>query len=106
MRNGEFPLAADSRRKKIALEDNGLIDDSTQLTALEARLSVLPAAPVSGKSTKLDAHLAAATSDWEALEKLRKLAFSEQVPEPNGQMLLPIASGEGGGEGELESDQE
>ncbi len=77
---------------KKALEDNGLNDDPTLLTALEALLNVLPAAPGSGTSTKLDAHLAGAASDWEALEKLRRLAFAEQVPEPKRQMLLPLAS--------------
>jgi len=98
MRNGEFPLAADSRRKKIALEDNGLIDDPTLLTALEAFLNVLPAVANPGKGGKLDPHLAGAANDWEALEKLRKLAFSEQVPEPLRQMVLTGEAGEAAGE--------
>jgi putative DNA methylase len=86
---------------KKALEHNGLIDDATLLTALEALLNVLPAAPSSGKSTKLDAHLAGAASDWEALEKLRRLAFAERVPEPKRQMLLPLGPvGDRGEEGE------
>jgi hypothetical protein len=42
------------------------------------------------KGPKLEAHLAAASSDFDALEKLRKLAFAEQVPEPAKQLLLPI----------------
>ena len=59
-----------------------------------------PAAPSSGKSTKLDAHLAGAGNDWKALEKLRMLAFAEQVPEPKRQMLLPPGPAGNGGEGE------
>jgi hypothetical protein len=37
-----------------------------------------------------EAQLAAASSDFTALEKLRKLVFAEQVPEPARQLLLPI----------------
>jgi hypothetical protein len=36
--------------------------------------------------------LAGNSSEFDALEKLRKLAFAEQVPEPAKQMLLPIAT--------------
>ncbi len=63
-------------------------------------VNVLPAAPGSGKSTKLDAHLAGAGGDWKALEKLRKLAFAEQDPEPKRQMLLPLTPVGDGREGE------
>ena len=80
---------------KQAIEDNGLLDDATLLTALEALLNVLPAVANSEKNPKLDANLAGASSDFAALEKLRKLAFAEQVPEPAKQMLLPIAKAEG-----------
>jgi hypothetical protein len=83
---------------KKALEDNGLIDDPTLLTALEAFLNVLPAVANPGKGGKLDPHLAGAANDWEALEKLRKLAFSEQVPEPLRQMVLTGEAGEAAGE--------
>ncbi len=75
-----------------AIEDNGLRDDATLLTALEALLNVLPAAASPGKPTKLDASLTGASSDWEALEKLRRLAFAEEVPEPARQLLLPVAT--------------
>ena len=78
------------------VDHEGQINDPTLLTALEALLNVLPATPSFGKSTKLDAHLAGAASNWEALEKLRKLAFAEQVPEPKRQMLLPLAPAGGG----------
>jgi adenine-specific DNA methylase len=84
---------------KKAIEDNGLIDDTTMLTALEALLNVLPAVANPEKAPKLDANLAGASSDFDALEKLRKLAFAEQVPEPAKQMLLPSATVEGDDEG-------
>ena len=71
-----------------AIDDNGLLEDATLLTALEALLNVLPAVANPEKGTKLDANLAGAGSDFEALEKLRRLAFAEQVPEPKVQKLL------------------
>ena len=74
---------------KKAIEDNGLLDDATLLTTLEALLNVLPAVANPEKAPKLEAHLAAASSDFDALEKLRKLAFAEQVPEPAKQLLAP-----------------
>jgi len=84
---------------KKAIEDHGLHDDATLLTTLEALLNVLPAVASSEKAPKLEAHLAAASSDFAALEKLRKLAFAEQVPEPARQLLLPIATAENDDEG-------
>ena len=54
------------------------------------------------KAPKLDVNLAGASGDWDALEKLRKLAFAEQVPEPARQMLLPMAPGDGEDEEEME----
>lgn len=86
-----------------AIEDNGLLEDPTLLTALEALLNVLPAVANLDKSPKLEAHLAAASSDFEALEKLRRLAFAEQVPEPAQQALLSFADPENR-EGEAERD--
>ncbi len=82
-----------------AIEDHGLLDDATMLTTLEALLNVLPAVASTEKAPKLEAHLAAASSDFAALEKLRKLAFAEQVPEPAKQLLLPIATAENDDEG-------
>jgi putative DNA methylase len=79
---------------KKAIEDNKLLDDATLLTALEALLNVLPAMASPEKAPKLDAGLAGASGDWDALEKLRRLAFAEQVPEPARQLLLPIATAE------------
>ncbi|MGA2699556.1 MAG: DUF1156 domain-containing protein [Isosphaeraceae bacterium] len=84
---------------KKAIEDHGLHDDATLLTTLEALLNVLPAVASTEKAPKLEAHLAAASSDFAALEKLRKLAFAEQVPEPARQLLLPIATAENDDEG-------
>ena len=63
------------------LEDAGLLKDSTLLTALEALLNVLPA-PGAAIGKKKDDTLGGASSDCEALEKLRRLALSEEVPEP------------------------
>lgn len=51
------------------------------LSALEAVLEVLPVSQAFS-GIKLDGDLAAAGSDFEALENLRKLAFSEQIAEP------------------------
>jgi len=51
------------------------------MTALEALLNVLPPAAPRGKK-KPDPSLEGAASDFEALEKLRRLAFAEKVPEP------------------------
>jgi putative DNA methylase len=87
---------------KKAIEDNGLLEDATLLTALEALLNVLPAVPNPEKGPKLDANLAGAGSDLEALETLRRLAFADQVPEPARQMLLPIEAGGADGEDEQE----
>jgi len=67
------------------LESLRLLDDPTLMTALEALLNVLPpgpkGAPPRGKK-KPDPSLEGAASDFEALEKLRRLAFAEKVPEP------------------------
>lgn len=67
--------------KKI-IEEAGLLDDATFLTTLEAALNVLP--PIGG-------------TDFDALEKLRRLAFAEQIPEPE-QMTLFVEAAEGDGE--------
>jgi hypothetical protein len=67
---------------KKVIKEAGLLNDATFLTALEAALNVLP--PVGG-------------TDFEALEKLRKLAFVDVIPEPE-QMLLFVEAAESGGE--------
>ncbi len=63
------------------LESLRLLDDATLMTALEALLNVLPPVAPRGKK-KTDPTLEGAASDFEALEKLRRLAFAEKVPEP------------------------
>jgi adenine-specific DNA methylase len=63
------------------LESLRLVDDPTLLTALEALLNVLPPVAPRGKK-KPDPNLEGAASDFEALEKLRRLTFAEKVPEP------------------------
>jgi putative DNA methylase len=63
------------------LDSLRLLDDPTLMTALEALLNVLPPVAPRGKK-KPDPTLEGAASDFEALEKLRRLAFAEKVPEP------------------------
>ncbi len=71
------------------LEKNGLLNDSIFHTALQAVLEVLP---VSKNFTKMDVpkNALGASSDFEALENLRKLAFAEHVQEPE-QLKLALA---------------
>ena len=72
------------------IEDAHLIGDPTLLTALEALLNVLPpSAALAGKKNP-DANLAGAANDFEALERLRKLAFAETVPAPKIPEQLPL----------------
>ncbi|MFB3785976.1 MAG: DUF1156 domain-containing protein, partial [bacterium] len=73
---------------KNLIEEMGLLDDPTLLTSLEALLNVLP--PKSSLVKEKDPMLSGAANDFEALEKLRRLAFSEQVPQPKQETLFPI----------------
>lgn len=77
------------------LERNGLLDEPAFHTALQAVLEVLP---VSKSFTKIDVPKAAegASSDFEALENLRKLAFTEHVQEPEQLKLALKPAGESG----------
>ena len=74
------------------LERNGLLDSPAFHTALQAVLEVLP---VSKSFTKVDVpkNAEGASSDFEALENLRKLAFTEHVQEPEQLRLalVPVA---------------
>lgn len=67
---------------KEMIEKNGLSSDVGFLTALKAVLEVLP---VSKAYTGIDLEgdVAAAGSDFEALEKLRTLAYSDRVGAPH-----------------------
>ena len=71
------------------LERNGLLTDPAFHTALQAVLEVLP---VSKNFTKVDVpkNAEGASSDFEALESLRKLAFTEHVQQPE-QLKLALA---------------
>jgi adenine-specific DNA methylase len=66
---------------KSMIEEARLKEDPTFLTALEAMLNVLPPALPSSKK-KPDVNLSGAANDFQALERLRKLAFAETVPAP------------------------
>lgn len=79
----------DLNAAKQLLDDNGLANSPIFLTALEAVLEVLP---LSARYTGFDPVKAAqpAASDFEALENLRRLALSEQVPAPK-QLELVLA---------------
>jgi putative DNA methylase len=72
------------------IEDARLLGDPTLLTAIEALLNVLPPGVVLAGKKKPDANLAGAANDFEALERLRKLAFSETVPAPRIPEQLPL----------------
>jgi adenine-specific DNA methylase len=72
------------------IESAHLIGDPTLLTALEALLNVLPPGVASAGKKKPDANLAGAANDFEALERLRKLAFAETVPAPKIPEQLPL----------------
>jgi adenine-specific DNA methylase len=72
------------------IEDARLIGDPTLLTALEALLNVLPPGVPSAGKKKPDANLAGAANDFEALERLRKLAFAETVPAPKIPEQIPL----------------
>jgi len=72
------------------IEEAHLIGDPTLLTALEALLNVLPPGVVSSGKKKPDAHLTGAANDFDALERLRKLAFAETVPAPKIPEQLPL----------------
>jgi len=71
------------------IEEARLKEDPTFLTALEAMLNVLPPALPTSKK-KPDVNLSGAASDFQALERLRKLAFSETVPAPKVAVQLPL----------------
>ena len=53
-------------------------------------MNVLPPGVPSAGKKKPDANLAGAANDFEALERLRKLAFSETVPAPRIPEQLPL----------------
>jgi hypothetical protein len=59
------------------LERAQLLSDATLMTALEALLRVLPAG-----AAKSSSPLFGASEDFQALEKLRRLAFADEVPAP------------------------
>ena len=65
---------------QTALEKSDLLNDPTLMTALEALLNVLPYPSQVGKLKPEEGGLSGSASDFDALEKLRKLAFADLVP--------------------------
>ena len=63
------------------LEKNLLLDDPAFVTSLTALLEVLPPSK-SYTGIELEGDVAASGGDFDALEKLRRLAFSDRVREP------------------------
>ncbi|HMF35182.1 MAG TPA: hypothetical protein VKF17_01020, partial [Isosphaeraceae bacterium] len=79
---------------QAALEQADLLADATLMTALEALLNVLPPSALAPKGKADDGGLSGAASDFEALEKLRRLAFAESVPAPHIQLELALPPAE------------
>lgn len=72
---------------KEMLEQAGVAGDQQFLASLEAVLEVLPVGRSFG-GMELEGDLAASGTDFEVLEKLRRLAFAAQVDEPEQLSLL------------------
>jgi putative DNA methylase len=89
---------------KTILEKAGLLEDPTLLVALEALLNVLPPPGTAATGKKKEAGVGGAASDCDALEKLRRLAFADEIPEPQYQKLLFV--GADGGDDDEEVDEE
>lgn len=89
---------------KTILEKAGLLEDATLLVALEALLNVLPPPGTAATGKKKEAGVGGAASDCDALEKLRRLAFADEIPEPQYQKLLFV--GADGGDDDEEADEE
>lgn len=80
------------------LERAGLLDDGNFSTALQAVLEVLPVG-TAFSGVDLPTDVAGAGSDFEALEKLRRLAFTDRVEEPKQLDLWKREAGTGSGKG-------
>jgi putative DNA methylase len=89
---------------KDILDKAGLLEDPTLLVALEALLNVLPPPGTAASGKKKDSGVGGAAGDCDALEKLRRLAFAEEIPEPQYQKLLFV--GADGGDDDEEADEE
>ena len=68
---------------QAALEQANLLADATMMTALETLLNVLPHSSLAPRGKAEEGGLSGAASDFEALAKLRRLAFAESVPAPH-----------------------
>lgn len=89
---------------KTILEKAGLLEDPTLLVALEALLNVLPPPGTAATGKKKEVGVGGAASDCDALEKLRRLAFADEIPEPQYHQLQFV--GADGGDDDEEADEE
>ena len=76
---------------QAVLEQADLLADATMMTALETLLNVLPHSSLAPRGKAEEGGLSGAASDFEALEKLRRLAFADSVPAPLVQMVIQYA---------------
>jgi len=88
---------------KDILDKAGLLEDPTLLVALEALLNVLPPPGTAASGKKKDSGVGGAAGDCDALEKLRRLAFADEIPEPPYQKLLFVGAD---GDDDEEADEE
>jgi putative DNA methylase len=88
---------------KNVLDKAGLLEDATLLVALEALLNVLPPPGTAASGKKKDSGVGGAAGDCDALEKLRRLAFADEIPEPAYQKLLFVG---GNGDDDEEAEEE
>src|SRR5271157_1607013 len=79
---------------QTVLEKADLLGDATLMTALETLLNVLPHSSLAPKGKAEEGGLSGAASDFEALEKLRRLAFAESIPAPHIQLELDLPPAE------------
>jgi hypothetical protein len=73
------------------LERAGIMGDGNFRPAMQAILEVLPVG-TAFSGVDLPADVAGAGSDFEALEKLRRLAFADQVDQPEQLVLWQEAA--------------
>jgi adenine-specific DNA methylase len=76
---------------RALLERAGIMDDPNFRSAMQAILEVLPVG-TAFSGVELPTDVAGAGNDFEAIEKLRRLAFADQVEEPQQLSLWQLAN--------------